>query len=153
MMLRSQLGTRICCALICVELIFLLVPARASLAQNPQEDEIAAHELLWVDAAAGVLAFASLSQSNTASAIELKQAQARLERAVVKLINSRPPASRLSGHLLMLPFVQEVAAAGRALVDATEAKDEPGIASARDWVDQSLVQLAAAARSSRVSEP
>jgi hypothetical protein len=137
---------------ICSLMVALSLPSvsqRAPEQQSAELDEIVAHELLWDEATAAALAIANMAEPETESLGRLKTVQERLELAVVQLINSRPPAPRLADHLMLLPDLQEVAAAARAIVDARVAKDEPGLASSKEWLDESLTGLAAALRQIR----
>lgn len=114
-------------------------------------DAAQAYEHLWNEAAAAVLAIAATPDVTKEPIDKFKAAQVRLERAVVRLIGLQPPTARLTDHLFLLPVVQEVAAAARAVVDDREAKDEPGIASDCTWLDESLARLAAGTRQARQS--
>lgn len=108
-----------------------------------------AHEQLWNEAAAAVLALAAVPDITTEPIEKLKPAQVRLERAAVGLIQSQPPLERLPDHLLLLPGVQEVAAATLEVVKAREKGDAPGVASGRIWFDQSVASLATTLRQMR----
>jgi hypothetical protein len=137
---------------ICGLIIALSLPSssqRAPEQQSTDLDEMVSHELLWDEAAAAVLAIANMPEPATEPLDKFKAAQERLERAVVQLINSRPPTPRLADHLLLMPALQEVAAAARALVDTRVSKDESGFASSKAWLDESLTWLAAALRQIR----
>jgi len=134
--------------LACV-LALLLSAAPVAQAADLETDRLVAHELLWQEATAAVLSVAALRDVAVVPLDKLQPAQARLERAVVQLINSQPPPQVLPDHLLLLPLVQEVTAAARAAVDARQAGDKPGIASSQAWLDASLSQLAAAVKKRR----
>ena len=139
-------------AVVCSLMLWPAVPASAQqpAGQRDKElDEMVSNELLWEEATASVLVIANMPDTAAAPLDELKAAQARLERAVVRLINSRPPASQLQTHLVLLPAVQEVTAAARAVVDARTAADEAALASSQAWLDDSLSQLAVALRQLR----
>ncbi len=125
--------------------VALAAPQPSARAQD-RADELAAHDLLWMEAVAAALAVVAMPDVDKVPAAEVKTAQQRLERAVVRLIGSRPPVSRLPQHLAVLPFLQEVTAATLAVVDARDAGDAPGLASARGWLEQSVRRLSAALR-------
>ncbi len=142
--MRRRSG-RVVAVALCVIALVLASPPPPALAQERAE-ELAAHDLLWMEAVAAALAVVAIPDIEKAPAADVTRAQERLERAVVHLIGSRPPVSRLPQHLAVLPFLQEVTAATLAVVDARAAGDAPALASARDWLDESVGRLAAALR-------
>ena len=135
---------------ILILLLAVFAISRPALTQaSTAADAVAAHELLWFEVTAAVLAIGAVPDPAAVPIAGFKTAQARLETAIVRLINTTPPLPALTDHLALLPFVQEVAAAARAVVDAMEKNDEPGVELGKDWLDDALAQLAAALRQAR----
>jgi hypothetical protein len=128
----------------------VLAAALPSSAAQDNAEEIGAHELLWMQATAATLAIAAVPNVERVPASELRVLQTRLENAVVRLIQSRPPIQRLSEHLSVLPFVQEVTAAARAVVDAKDAADTADLESSRAWLDESIERLTSVLRQARM---
>ena len=71
-------------------------------------DAAQAYEHLWNEATASVLVLAAIPDVVKHPPDDLKKAQARLERAVVRLIGSQPPIDRLADHHLLLPVLKVI---------------------------------------------
>jgi len=135
-------------AVAALALFSLTVPLPAQ--STKDLDEIVAYDRHWGEAVASVLTLATVPEPALVPLEKLKAAQTRLELAVVRLINTRPPKNRLAEHLFLLPNVQEVAAAALAVVQARERRDLPGLESSSAWLEESMLRLAEAARMVRV---
>lgn len=109
-------------------------------------EELVAYDRHWGEAVASLLTLATVPEPALVPLEKLKAAQTRLELAVVRLINARPPRNRLADHLFLLPSVQEVAAAALAVVQARERRDVAGLESSSAWLEESMLRLAEAAR-------
>lgn len=136
-------------AILAVAAVLFLVARQARTQTTADIDAIAAHQRLWLEVTAALLAVANTPDPVALPIGTFKAAQVRLERAVIRLHDSTPPAQALQRHLALLPPVEEVTSAARAVVDAVEKKDAAGIESAKVWLDASLTALSSALRQTR----
>lgn len=120
-------------------------------AQPAPTRTMSTYEALWMETFAALLDLIASPDVTEGNIARFKSAQARLERAVIRVRGTTPPLDFIGDHVVLLPLVQEVTAAAHAIVDAYEAQDEPGTVSGREWFDQSLTRLQQVQRRTRPS--